>query len=530
MNPDNSHDRSGGTSIRVLAELARAGSSLLQQPNNQAAVEVHHVRDRPGYLREVLTRAPRPTGSPTVRSPVWRSPFTETLSASAYGAGLMIGIRTLPIGSTPAAGLLDAADPVEPVPPGDRVRYGMAVPNLAFSFDTGSEFEGLISIDIKPVTPEPSHARVLLLVIQEISEIAVNVAKAPILYLQSPVQLPLSAPPRDERMSPSHADPAWALAVRFGIALSPPTAELRLRIADALASFCAERGLGLWLADGRPGRRPGNWFEVCPHDRDRGSEFVAKMSGRVSPVPVAAHVPFTLVGPARTGAVHTVSSFLKDVPEVGIAGCSSTTIHDLDFIHLQLTSAELTPGHQRLDAALEPAPPTEPHQLLRLVAAALCPGGERALPQHDKLAVGTAGYQAFAGPVQPLQPGNGADRIALWVSWELEGHTAEFAPPFMSLYGALEDVGLLRSGEDKRPDQAAGANVEYLICRRVRRSIRGKGKVSLPRGAFSSQLDLAALAERIEDAWAIRLGQVRPARELTVSFWEYWLGHWTSPV
>lgn len=533
MTTGSRYDESGGASTRVLAELARAGSSLLLQPNNQVGVEVHHILDRPGYLSDILTRIPRPANRSAAQSPVWLSPFTETLTASAYGAGLVIGIRTLPIGPDTGEGIPDAgAQEVEPTPHSDRVCYGMAVPNLAFSFDSGSRFEGLISVETEPNAPEHSHARALLLVIQEIAQVAVNIAKAPILYLQSPVQLPESTPPRDERMNPLHAAAAWSIAVRFGIALSPPTAALRLQIAHAFAGYCAERGFGLWLADGRPGYRPGNWFQVCQHDRSRGSAFVSKIRSRTRSGPVTAQVPFTLIGPARTGAVRAVSTFLKDVPEVGVAACSTTTIHDLDFIHLQLTSDALATVGERLNAALasEHMPSTDPRRLLRLVVAELCPDGEQALPQQDNLGAGTAGYQAFAGPVQALRPDDGAGRVALWVSWQLGGRTADFAQPFLSLYEALRDVRLVRTGDGEVLPPAARPNVEYLICRRVRQSIHGKGKISLPKEAFFRHRDLASLAERIEDAWALQLGPAHPTRKLTVSFWEYWLGHWASPI
>ena len=64
--------------------------------------------------------------------------------------------------------------------------------------------------------------------------------------------------------------------------------------------------------------------------------------------------------------------------------------------------------------------------------------------------------------------------------------------------------------------------------------LRGKGKISFPLDvAYSApgQPDLHArltsLSVRVQNAWRDRLDKSHRARELTVSWREYWLGHWT---
>ena len=54
---DDPSDLAPATSPRSLADLARAGFSLVRQPAMRLAYEVHHVADRPGYLHDVLASA-----------------------------------------------------------------------------------------------------------------------------------------------------------------------------------------------------------------------------------------------------------------------------------------------------------------------------------------------------------------------------------------------------------------------------------------------------------------------------------------
>jgi hypothetical protein len=84
---------------------------------------------------------------------------------------------------------------------------------------------------------------------------------------------------------------------------------------------------------------------------------------------------------------------------------------------------------------------------------------------------------------------------------------------------------------------ATSPNLEYLICRHMRRSVlKGRGKVSvLPQSvriepSDDLEADLTKLCVDIENAWRRQLGPQYRARELTVSWREYWLGHWTLPL
>src|SRR5437764_15357644 len=69
-------------SIRNVADLARAGFEIARQPVTKVDFEVHHVRARQGYLRELTSTEPA------------NATFLETLYSSANGVGVAIGTRT----------------------------------------------------------------------------------------------------------------------------------------------------------------------------------------------------------------------------------------------------------------------------------------------------------------------------------------------------------------------------------------------------------------------------------------------------
>ena len=67
--------------------------------------------------------------------------------------------------------------------------------------------------------------------------------------------------------------------------------------------------------------------------------------------------------------------------------------------------------------------------------------------------------------------------------------------------------------------------------------MRGKGKISFPnrlRHVVAKDDDitigLSELSERIEEAWRAKIAPEHPVRELTVSWRENWLRHWSSPL
>jgi hypothetical protein len=529
-------------SPRALAELARAGSSILRQPSMRIAFEVHHVRDRPGYLHDVL-RGKYAVGVATADPPR----FVEAIASAAYGVGVIVGTRTL----EPESELLVSHKehtPATAYPLDGRsagyLFHGTAVPNVSFVQESGPVFEGLISIEVDPVSLQYRHCRAIRAVIEEISEVAAEVAGAPILSLQSPAQLPVHSYIGDDAVV-HHTD--WprssALAVRFSIGLDQPSAALRLRVADAFAEFCAQRGFGLWLADLRPGYRTGNWFAICRHDKNL---VRTAFDGALDPKgasKVYSCLPITLVGPARVGATHAILQALSEYPRVGVVACTEAIIEDIAFIHLQLTVTGVPNSRLGgLNASLDEVrsvgddPSVLLPRVLPLLVNAGAPGPAGKVSQRS--AAGIVDYQMIMGPAFPLEPSLGENRRALWVSWEVEGREAQLRFPFLALCSALEDLGFIPTGDQGDAHPNMSPNVEYLICRYMGNSVlRGKGKLSFPSELVYSgsedadrQAKLTSLSARVEGAWRDRLDKSYRARELTVSWREYWLGHWSLPL
>jgi hypothetical protein len=533
-------DRTEVVSQHTIAELAGAGFSILRQPSMRVEYEVHHVQDRPGYLQDVLRgKYSRLFGALDDETPR----FIETLTTAAHGIGLVIGTRMVGGGPDVRGHRIEGEHPdivrVDDPEKESRAFRATAVPNVNFVYDPARVFEGLISVEVEPMTLQLRQGRAIREVMREIAQVA-GLAKAPVMSMQSPVQLPLhDFGQDDESKAPRLTWPRSAvLAVRFAIGLPQTNARLRLQIADDLIRFCREHGFGLWLADSRSGYRAGSWFSVCQHDK---TLVRRRFDGALDPRGASrayASLPVTFVGPARLDSVRAILDFLTYFPELGILACSMAIIDDIAFVHLQLTINAVS--NARLDWLNEVlhdttlASPKDTPTLLPAILSHLLVGEEYEVNPEVRLRLAhrAGDYHMLVGPALPVRR-DSDPRGALWVSWEVEGDNAELSAPFLALHGALSDLKLFHEGSN-----AANANVEYLICRRVRNSVlRGKGKLSFPTyiaqrnfGYPDLHAGLSALSQSIENSWRLRLHETHDVRELTVSWREYWLGHWAAPL
>lgn len=520
-------DERVSASSRGLAQLARAGFALVRNPITRIGYEVHHVDDQPGYLYRILNE----------RKDDRDRLFVETLTSAAYSTGLVIGVRTGP--DIDGRAFLGEADQVAVNErPDARIFSGNAVPNVSFLYDPMHVFECVLAIADAESPLLLEHGRAIRDAINHVATLAADVAEAPIISLQSPVQLPQPDRPGDWPRSS-------AVAVRFAIAVRRPNAARRLELLDAAATFCQERGFGLWVKDMRPAYRAGNWFLICPLQ----PETVEREYGLLGPAPVWS-LPVTLVGPARVGAMRAVMTYLTQHPSIRVFACSMSIVEDVAFIHLQLGSSVLAPdGMDELNdqvdgltgvergspAVRETALTRLLPELVRLLSAdPRTVAAFEELPAHLRRRI--SDFQLLAGPARRIRPSSGEARRALWFSWEVEGHEDELRVPFVALYDAMRPLTQRWSAGD--PNQGL-PNMEYLICRRVRHAtLRGKGKLSLPESARTliggDPTELSRLCERIEALWKAELRKVnqseRPARELTVAWRENWLGHWNQPL
>lgn len=496
------------TSIRTIADLARAGFEIARQSLTKVDYEVHHVAARAGYLHELAL-------SPD-------SVFVETLCSAANGGGVVIGTRTRAATDGPGQDPPDHGSRPEPLADGWLFRH-TALPNPTFIYESARTFEGLVVIDRLATEPEDWHGIAVRDLTKEISETAARVAGAPLLTLQCPAQLPTVVKTRghDLRTRKESPSPCSSLAVRFSIALSDASAERRFALADRVRALCEDYGFGFWLADTRPGHRPGNWFEVC---RD------VRRTAPAEPKPLRTCLPLTCAGPARVGSTHAIIAFLQRYPQVGVVGCTGTSLDDLAFIHLQLSVEGVSAERlNKILAKLLSADqvPSRPHELLRKLFFRL---GLHAIPDEpaDRDRTHPASdYQAFVGPAFTCHPPEAGEIMAVWVSWRIAFSGDGLSAPLDCLHGALREV----LGED-----AAAVSVEYLICRATEQSVvRGKGKLGVPRavverfGGSRVERGESRMCALLEDAWKHQadLSEVDGIAELTVAWREAWLGHWT---
>ncbi|GLY65645.1 hypothetical protein [Amycolatopsis taiwanensis] len=515
-------------SIRTLADLARAGFEIARQPVTKVDFEVHHVRDRPGYLRDLAGG-----GEETMA-------FLETLCSSAAGVGVAIGARTRKrADDAEAVGPHDGQQRAEPPQPGaDGWIFGQtAWPNPTFIYESAETFEGLVAIDPAAREVGEWHGLAVRDVVKEIAEAAVAVAGAPLVSVQCPAQLPTIVKTRNHDLSTRKETPSppRSLAVRFAIALRDVSATMRFELGDRIRELCEKQGFGLWIADTRPGHRPGNWFEVCPADDARSPLYNGDLRPRQR---VGTCLPITCAGPARAGSTLAIVSFLQRYPRVGVIGCAETSLSDVAFIHLLLSVPGV--GTERLNRILgkllhEQGAPARPRRLLQELFSRLGLRPEEAGPQAQPGASDPAGdYQTFAGPAFAPRPGAGPESLAVWVSWEVARRDDGLAAPLRCLYQALGDV-VPEVPDSPGVPLSEVAGVDYLICRATEQSVvRGKAKLAVPKAVLrrfsgpGAEAPAAKLCAALEDAWRARVEKsgVDGVSEVTVAWREFWLGHW----
>jgi hypothetical protein len=539
-------------STRDLADLARAGYEILQQPFTHVDFEVHHNTDRPGYLRDKVFvcshRNPRETrANATPSADTTPSIIVQTLASGANGVGLVVGTsgRSEIIGPEQLKQLRGSAPKVLVDESGRRVFRGTALPNPTFLFESAQTYEGIVSVAPSPTSIKFYQAIAVRDLIHEISRLAAEVAQAPLLFMQAPAQLPPTSYTGQDVMSTElrATRRSSSLAVRFAVALPQPSASLRFRLTDILSQYCSEKKFGLWLADTRIGYRSGNWFQICqyPEDlprRERRDRAESRDSRAVEII-----LPVTFVGPARVGSTHTLVSFISQFDNVGIVSCSVTTFNDLLFIHVDLVLKGMRrPDRARLNDDLSSVAswPADPSQALMSIYGRLNRENAEA---SDDIRAGVlkhcGDYQTMVGPVIGCTMPERRKRLAVWLSWQMVGTDDEVAIPLVELLGCFPDVGLVADEVDTNVRGGRVVNLEYFIVRDVGNSVfRARGKLSISEAdileLFGSRIEDAAvrLCMTLEDAWkaSLRRRGVRGVSELTVTWHEWWLGHWASPI
>lgn len=451
----------------------------------------------------------------------------------------MIGTRTRkPVDGAETVEADDGPQRAEPPQPTDDgwIFRQAAWPNPTFIYESAQTFEGLIGIDPGAREVGDWHGLAIRDLTKEIAE-AANLGGAPLLTLQCPAQLPIIVKTRnhDLRTRKEIAAPCASLAVRFSIALRDTSVAKRFELSDRIHELCEKHGFSFWIADTRPAHRPGNWFEVCHAD----GQFSPLYNGDIrSRQRISTCLPVTFAGPARIGSTHAIVSFLQRYPQVGVVGCSGSTLADLAFVHLQLSVQGV--AAERLNRILgkllgEQSTPARPRKLLRELfnRLGLKPDPVESGPSAPDPAID---YQSFAGPAFAYRPHLMPDSLAVWISWEIARQDRSLDAPLDCLYRAMAKVVPRLSGEQEPRSLGDVATVEYLICRATEQSVvRGKAKLAVPRTVLrwfstgGAEPAASKLCVSLEEAWKSEVEQsaVDGVSELTVAWRESWLGHWT---
>ncbi len=510
---------SSDPTTRVLADLARAGHRVLDEPSMQVDFEIHHGVSRPGDLAAVLA------GLPATET------FADTLCSVAHGAAVVVGTRVgdarVPPGSERPP--LEIEADVE-----GAVFRGSERPSLMFRHESAETVSGIVAIETEPRKTLLRHGLAILDTLRHVAETAVGTGDSVLLTLNSPAQLPptnalhdvLGGPPPQ----PSRSSSA---AIRFEMALDLPSADLRFQVADRLARYCAERGLGLWLGDTRPGYRSGNWFSVVPHDHSQARRSFPRAADRGAHTAAEGFVPVTLVGPARSGASHAVLAHLAGYAEVGVLGCAMSPLNELAFLHLQLAiNGASRPRLAAVNRALPEIATSGggPAEVLRTLVPLLLGGEPVVTPgiESTERLVGRAGdFRTAVGPALRLVDAHAVRRVPAWVSWRVRGGTGPRVP-LVALQRAVDRMDL---GDPDVGGDAGAAGIEYAVTRRGGPVTAGKAKIAVSKNLVDRRFagppsSTARLCAQLQDAWLDELvaagHEARPG-EIAVSPHESWL-------
>lgn len=549
-----------GLPARRLSALARAGFDIVTQPGADVRFMVRlQTRDEPGlFLRTIgdpqLSGAdgwqpqvdmPSQFPSGESRSTAAGVDFAETVTASMNGASViaMSALSNEPSDSErPAESQFRSAS--------EAVRYlRSSNPNPTFLYDLAYIFEALLILHPAKSIIDNRATESIRKLVEDLSNIAGKDIGIPILAMHFPAQVPSSA-----LFSDADGDDwplAYSLALRVSFALSQRGAGVRVELVERLLKVCQGLGIGLAVKDPRPGTRSGNWRPIYrpPYwHQSSGSQ------------PRLLCIPATFVGPARVGSTNAIVKYLSRWPDVALAGCSIVSLNDLAFIYLQLCktwdeSADLSFTQSEPESAVWWETSTALNVPLGQRLDGLLNEFSRHRAQTNRTAEATlaerAGdYHSFFGyPFLMRSSNHSSERYGVWISWLTARGEVDLQAPLLGLEEAFQQVladraklaSSLSAVSSREEFGSPPFNIEYLQCREVRNGrIRAIGKVSFDNAVRErlaalfpgGQEPSASIASRaIEDVWIARLAKRRLSpMELTVSWREMWLGHWSAPV
>lgn len=416
------------------------------------------------------------------------------------------------------------AELLGPMIPQDASSYAFGAEfrhNLGFLYDSRRTVEILLTVDAEAPPRTLADSLGLASLSAFMCRLAAVNAKAPILFLQTPVA-PHNDPHERYRLDGAgeRLRSGQRFALRMAVGVDDGDVQARLKLLNMLRLEAERSGFGLQVADRRQGRHRGEWWTICSPDRKRlatwRDQVRASLDGSMfsSDLDVKAVRVLSIVGPARTGTSYAILSQIAN-SSVGVLGVSISALHETAFINLILPDTSDAGGDQ---PAAGPNTGTAVQMMALAEGQCSVPGRDFDVGEQGDQAL-LSGYRGVLSSQFVFTLGDAEDGVALWAAWDFPRSVTN------------EDVVARIMKELYATRKVALCGLGYRRERSSSDWVRGRAKFDITLKNKSSPAFMAEVLEAIgklaEERVSLRLG-LREGYGLRIEWRERRLGSWQS--